>query len=414
MKVWKKLSAVALALMLVTVLTVMASATTHDNVLTNGGVESNSDKSSVGTTINIPKAITVHGTPDSVYSPIVNYAYAIAPATVASGTIVTDSTNGVGAVKTGPADGVSLTDNIAAFTSELTNLSDGTATVFDTITVSVVLNAFNNETYGPGIYRYAITSDNTAAVYNAGVTPSGAANRDDRFLDVYIKNGETSGTIEVYGFVLLTANQSVTSSDNPSVKSNGFETDDYYTIDVQLKKVITGNAANKTHQFPFSITVSNNSLSYSYAKGDATLANDGSISALSTMLADTEVFHIKGLNPKATVTYVETNDTPDTYKVTIKDYADAVINNVNETATNKDGTQTTDELTVTTYDTDNSTSAVVTTTPTASNNADITFINNLEAISPTGVALRYAPYLAMLGAGVVALPLTLRKREEEI
>jgi len=26
--------------------------------------------------------------------------------------------------------------------------------------------------------------------------------------------------------------------------------------------------------------------------------------------------------------------------------------------------------------------------------------------------LRYAPYLAMLGAGVVALPLTLRKKEE--
>ena len=42
----------------------------------------------------------------------------------------------------------------------------------------------------------------------------------------------------------------------------------------------------------------------------------------------------------------------------------------------------------------------------------IAFTNNLEQISPTGVALRFAPYAIMLGAGV-ALFIILKVRKNK-
>ena len=43
---------------------------------------------------------------------------------------------------------------------------------------------------------------------------------------------------------------------------------------------------------------------------------------------------------------------------------------------------------------------------------EVTFTNTLQLISPTGVAMRVAPYIMMLGAGLFLLLVT-RRREEE-
>ena len=44
--------------------------------------------------------------------------------------------------------------------------------------------------------------------------------------------------------------------------------------------------------------------------------------------------------------------------------------------------------------------------------AEIKFTNNLEAVSPTGVTLTYAPFLFMLLAGIMLLMLVQRKKKE--
>jgi len=411
MKVWKKLSAVALALVMVMALSVMASAASNET-LTNGVAKDTTENTynykAIGNTLEIPKSITVTGTAPKVYGPTVTYSYDIVGVDITSGapTVSDGISTTARPVKSGVTGGVTL--STVVFTSSEVALTNDTGSVTEKLTATVDLTKFSY----PGIYRYAITeaTTNTAALYTAGVT---RPTEDAFFLDVYIKN-DTNGTnnLSVYGYVLLDTNTNITSTDDPSHKVSALTTDSYATMDISVTKSVTGNMGDKTNQFPFTIAVNNNPISgtnMSYYSGK-TNANTTAVTdaSLTTSLKDGEVYVIKGLNPKATVTFTETNNTPDEYTVSVKDKADSLF--VTAAAVTAGSNKATSALAVSNYDTVNATA--VTTVPTASDYSAITFINNLDAISPTGVALRYAPYLAMLGAGVVALPLSLRKKEE--
>jgi hypothetical protein len=112
-----------------------------------------------------------------------------------------------------------------------------------------------------------------------------------------------------------------------------------------------------------------------------------------------------GITAVTTVTVYENNDvTGTTYTSTYK---------VDGTA----GDSSTEKVISWLTDNDANKSSLATATATAMNAHDATvhtieFTNTLMNISPTGVTLRYAPYMAMMGLGVVALPLSLRKKEE--
>ena len=270
----------------------------------------------------------------------------------------------------------------------------------------------------------------TSALYDAGITRP-----DDyiktRYLDVYVKYNADETGFEVYGYVLTDSNITAIkgkedqplSWDTPAAKSSGYiadsetekGTDEYHTIDIKVTKVVTGAMGDKTHEFPFAITVSNSNL-YFYSGELASTPSavsqltSGNATSLSALLKNDEVFYIFGLNPKATVVYTETNNTPDTYQVTIKDNAGAIVNSVDaEDTAPLTGTQTTGTLAVSNYDTDNSDSSVKATIIATGNNA-ITFTNNLNEISPTGVALRVAPYALMLVGGIVLLLVSRRRK----
>ena len=74
------------------------------------------------------------------------------------------------------------------------------------------------------------------------------------------------------------------------------------------------------------------------------------------------------------------------------------------------GTKTTATMAVSNYDTDNTVSSVEATIA-ATDAQAVTFTNNLDAISPTGIVMRYAPYALILVAGVVLLLISKKRRK---
>lgn len=433
----KRIGAVALALAVsLTMGTAAFAAEDEDGTLAANGVLKNADHSSVGTTLTIPKGVTVYGSLDKVYGPTVDYTYTIAPVDPASGAKVIDFNNKEATVKKGPADSASLTDATAAFTSSALTLSSGSYETTDNIVVSIATNKFSK----PGIYRYVITdTTSTSTLYAAGITRP-----DDyvkaRYLDVYVKYNSDGTAFEVYGFVLTDSNLATIEGkddqplqwETPAKKSSGFiassetakGTDEYHTIDVKVTKAVTGTMGDKTNEFPFTIAVSNSNLHY--YSGESTSVptavsalSDGNNASVTGNLKDGDVFYIYGLNPKATVGYTEENNLPELYKLTVTDSANAKVKDNANPSKDIDGvdiaknaTVTTADLAVSNYNVDNSDTSVAATIA-ASNNKAVTFTNDLSEISPTNVVMRFAPYLFILGAAIVLLVMMRRRRASQ-
>lgn len=113
-----------------------------------------------------------------------------------------------------------------------------------------------------------------------------------------------------------------------------------------------------------------------------------------------------GLSQLATVQYVETGKTDsagNTYKVQIS-------NAVDDTGRSKAyglDVMDTEALKVTT-----ATAASVEENHLPVQNDDILFTNSLNDVSPTGVVLRFAPYIIMAGVAVVLLVIMSRRRRD--
>lgn len=356
----------------------------------------------------IPKGITMkNDETGTYYSPNITYTYTIAPETPAAGAKV----SGVDVVA-GPTGGATLASSSVAFTSAaVDNVTSTGKEITQNLTVNIDLTKFSQV----GIYRYKL-SDTTAtsALFTAGITRKDNYNKD-RYLDVYIKNG-TSG-VAVAGYALSQEN-SATAGDKDGGFTKEYETttdagtgtvtentDVYRTYNVKLEKQVTGDMGDKTHGFPFAVTVNNNSLTY-YSNGSAATGT-----SISTTLADGETLELKGLNPHATVGYIETNDTGSTYKVTINGKTSTLVN---EADVNSGSTATLAVGAVSAYDTDNSNASVAVDSA-ATDYSQVKFINNLASISPTGVVLRYSPFILLLacaGALIIFASRTRARRKE--
>lgn len=190
--------------------------------------------------------------------------------------------------------------------------------------------------------------------------------------------------------------------------------DVYYTYNVEVKKVVTGTAGDTLHEFPFALAVTNNDLDYVVSETDGE-STDLSNKLAAVTMNNNDVTKIQGLAPNATVKYTETNDTPSQYtvgvtagstKLTLTGGSMAVEADKTRFANNGDAIAMESALNVA--------QGYALTTPATKidDNADVTFTNKLDSISPTGLVLRFAPYLAMLGAGLLIVLVARRKKSE--
>jgi len=276
----------------------------------------------------------------------------------------------------------------------------------------------------------------------------------------------------IYGYVCISQesvenNAGGTTAVTPSTtKTSGFVADGtntadaYYTYNFTVTNDLVGDNTMIGHQFPLTVAftdgptgtfqlIAETDATYSSLTTETVTTGAATVNGNQTTVDLKKVGSAVALtafanagNPKVadgntttgtTTGYITYIGIPNTTVVTVTEQNDNIGSTYTATVKEDDTTDNGSALAaVPVSDTNGTaasgnTSASIDNTETASRkaaysgsagtlakNVQIQFTNTLSLISPTGVTLRYAPYMAMLGAGIVALPLSLRKKEEEL
>jgi hypothetical protein len=351
--------------------TVFAAGSTNPDNPTNTG------------SITIEKNLVVSN-PDlaSVDGPGLTMNYALATATPSAsngGTTITDDNNHTAVVKTGVAGGLALDQNSISW--PIGTAVDASAAGEDNVkalTATVDPSAFTSA----GIYRYELTETVDTDTSNTG------AAGETRYIDVYITNGANG--LECSGVVM---HDGATANGKPSNKAT-FGNEEFETVNIVLNKSVTGNMGDKVNQFPFAGTVTDNARYFYAKKAEAPtavaanqIAGAAAGSAVSTTLCDQESYYISGLSHEAAVAYTETNNTADTYQTSITGGTPSAASAVAANATKAMASTDVDDA------------------------GNVTFVNDLSDVSPTGVVMRYGAPLFILLAGLALVVVNRRNRK---
>ena len=359
----KRIAVVVASLMLVLGMsaTVFASETPSNANPSNGG------------TIVIEKNLKVKNpTLTSVDGPDAGFYYTVAPVAPAAangGTTITDGTH-TATVHQGPADGVTL--SASSITYPIGTAVNASATGADNIK-SITATADISKFSAPGIYRYELTEEDDLG--NCGATDEGD---NKRWIDVYVENGANGLTIA--GMVMHDG--TVDASHKKTFDAAKFE-----TVNIVLEKEVQGNMGDKNNEFPFQITLSDFGR-YCYGhENEAPTAVDGdkittpapvraAASPITVNLKHGDKYYINGLSHEAAVAYIETNNTSDVYQVAIEGGTASAASAVNPNNTKEMASTDVDSA------------------------LSVKYINTFESVSPTGVIMRFGPYIGMVLAAI--------------
>lgn len=401
-KTYKSLSAIALAgamIMGMNLTAFAAEGETQNTENTTGTIVTETIEVGKDNTATLTKALKVTNYDGYVYEPTITYTYTLGNGT-AAGT-VTDN---------------NLTVNYKA--GELSYLADPSAftktAVFDKANAVAAEDGISSRdlswTFDPaafpsaGVYRYTVSETTSAVPAEIGIVRDGAYDTE-KFLDVYVQNEGNAQIIA--GMVLVDDEENAV--DTASAKSSGWNTgedlESYTTYNMTVTKEITGAGADMTAKFPFTVTL-NGEMGHANIATEGsdgtnysqfTLGEDGKKAVVTGTLGHDGTLTVKGLPTTVTFNINEENKTADTYKATAAAEGFELTTKADKSDLVGNGNL------------DVASGAIAQ----ASAKIDIIVTNNLDAISPTGVMLRYAPYILILAAGIVIFALSRRRREKE-
>ena len=397
------------------------------------------------------------------YSPTITYRYSIKPATVATGTKVTDSNNTTMTVSGGVGNAVEgfNAESGKAFT-EVNFISGEQKEALEqklsmAIRKNIVFNFDLTKFTAAGIYRYEIKDETTAdALAKAGITRP-ADYEDTKYLDVYVikatdsTTGEPTDGYTIAGYVLLDENVTEINT-NSTEKDPGFRsatsdekeipvpgtvipgdpaqgTDDvtvtpgitgvngdnsfdyYYTYNLEVDKAITGNMADTTHQFPFEFVVSN--------PGGATVGKEVYIGVDKDALS-ADIGTVGG-SDEAGYTFTFESGLANNgkyYIYGINPLAKINVKETNDTANTYKARAAIDDASgveFTAINTDDEYSAPEVTAANITGESDVLkFENNLDVGTPTGVMTVAAPFaaVALVAGGAFGLSKIKSKKKD--
>ena len=400
--------------------------------------------------VKIKKEITAYNKDGlDVNAPTISFTYAIEPGS--AGVSITDETTdhnpAVAVTKStlaGITTGVTMTgtsaNTIAWTTDDTLKTSDTGEPNYQDLVID-----FSNVVFtAPGVYRYKLTE--TASGYAAAgvtettnVTQNNTAGSHERYLDVYVMASSTytDGTKatdwDIYGYVCLYEDEAITpdgdTTTTGAVKTNGFvaatndgdtiNADSYYTFNVTISKTLTGDNASMNHQFPVNVDFTNAAVTKdvklnadtngSVTDYAHTAAAASDLDGLVTIASGGSVQYI-GIPCGTSVEIYETNDVANvTYRTTL------TVDGTAGTSKDISSTSTPSAFAAYTAADYNSLNGVVTTTADQDDDTShtVAIANVFQTISPTGVIVRTAPYILLLGAGVVLFVLSRRWGKKE-
>ena len=391
--------------------------------------------------VRFEKEITVYN-PDNatVNEPTASYTYTITAGSSAK--MIKDGNGKQAATKQGVLTGIRMssqtTPTAATATSITLTYAPNSGTTMSASQTGAknskwVEIDFNEVVFGAaGVYRYVIEESNYTYTTNGVV--EGTTNHT-RYLDVYVKDAEEQSAEanlasdwDVYGYAMFTTDDGIDATVSPAEtkKTTGFVThydgdptdeskkktaDSYYTFNFTLQKTVNNDSYIKSthHQFPFTVTLSNTTVTANVlpimtvsANATQTALNSSGIvigSAVWTpTIADGATVTYVGIPAGTTITINETNDvTGAAYEVSSSG-ADTELSSQTIYSGSTSGNATV--------------SVGATAGAAVTNNKTVVFTNNLAQISPTGYVSRYAPYALILVAGVILLVLAKKRKKD--
>ena len=229
--------------------------------------------------------------------------------------------------------------------------------------------------------------------------------------DLYVYVRDDNGTMEVYGAVVKGQNADKTDRFTNTYLGGSTDSD---MNEVAIEKAVTGEMGSKENQFAFSLVISGPDgekykAEYQKLEGndwttDTSKGTNGIIEITSKTpftgmtLADSERLYIYGLSDEDVYTIIETDAEHDNYTT-------SVTGNV---AGEDTYTEVVGQGDSAVYD-----KVVGSVNPNASEVKTIKYINNRDAVSPTGIAMNVAPYALLVVVAVAGCFVFLRKRNED-
>ena len=447
----KKIFAVVMAIAMVMIVAIPAFAVGD---FTNGenGTWTTPDTAVVqDRAINLQKELTAfNASSTSVYAPAFSYTYTVTPATISGQTITDapgDHTSGTATnapVLAGLTTGLTVNGGTAGTAANATGELAFTNATALTASASGAANIFNipidftNVAFAqPGVYRYQIVESLAGGkTYDDIAVEEGTAAKT-LYLDVYVDGNDSDGDgkLDIYGYVCLTANSSVTPA---TEKTNGFvddgtggsgggtgttTADKYYTYDLTISKDVQNDAYSESNTaFPFTVIFSNpESYNTTFAIGETVGTGSTGITPAAgaptwsgvALVKDGGAITYTGIPAGVDVDVYETNvATGVTYTVT------TAINGATATTDNNVTWDSAPAGAVaqTTRGAAESTKATINTTKIAKVDAaqTVAITNTLLLISPTGYIERYAPYMLILGVGIFMIAFFgIKRRKKE-
>jgi len=289
-------------------------------------------------------------------------------------------------------------------------LGEGEKYARSTVSVDFSGVTFNE----PGIYRYVITESDAT---NPAVTNDSDATR---VMDVYVVH--TDDGLSVSAYVLHDSEAADPVDSDEETKTDGY-INEYTTVDVELKKTVSGNQASRDEYFKFTVVITGtagNVIDVDLTGADATtgtngvnteshtnaaqltIGEDGTVTAEYWLQANQ---YVKFLGIEKDAAYAFNEDAAamadEGYTVTAAAEGDTKTGDaLKDDGTREEGTA----IALSASDLKMADTALTADTT-------VTFNNDRTGIIPTGVMVTVLPGIAILLLGAAGIVLMLRKKD---